>query len=177
MTEIVHAVPPTGAGLVPCCKRPVLELPLRDRISSEEPVTCPGPVRVPAEWYDAPELAPTQPWTQLEARAFNSVLPALRVAGEWLPLIARRAVARAVLAELQPDLERLDRYRAWLADQVEKAERADRVTEERGGVRGELRISPHNGIAAGLRSALHGLDAPTETLTPPTDTLTATKEA
>ena len=41
-----------------------------------------------------------KPWTQLEARAFNAVLPALREAGEWLPLTARRKVARAVLAEI-----------------------------------------------------------------------------
>lgn len=65
------------------------------------PVHCPGqpdasePVEQPA----------TQPWTQLEARAFNAVLPALREAGEWLPLTARRKVARAVLAELQSELD------------------------------------------------------------------------
>lgn len=46
-------------------------------------------------------------WTQLEARAFNAVLPALRQAGEWLPLSARRAVAKAVLAELKPELDDL----------------------------------------------------------------------
>ncbi|MET9445041.1 hypothetical protein [Streptomyces sp. NPDC006610] len=39
-------------------------------------------------------------WTQLEARAFNAVQPALRAAGERLPLSARRAVARAVLTEI-----------------------------------------------------------------------------
>jgi len=43
-------------------------------------------------------------WTQLEARAFNAVLPALRQAGEWLPLSARRAVAQAVLAVVEPEL-------------------------------------------------------------------------
>lgn len=65
------------------------------------PVHCPGqpdasePVEQPA----------TQPWTQLEARAFNAVLPALREAGEWLPLTARRKVARAVPAELQSELD------------------------------------------------------------------------
>ncbi|WP_043493768.1 hypothetical protein [Streptomyces viridosporus] len=36
-------------------------------------------------------------WSQLEAHAFNAVQPALRAAGAWLPLSARRAVARAVL--------------------------------------------------------------------------------
>ncbi|MEU4051300.1 hypothetical protein AB0F09_19135 [Streptomyces olivaceus] len=119
------------------------------------PVHCPG--------HGRPEPVTALPWTQLEARAFNAVLPALRGAGEWLPLSARRAVARAVLAELQPELGRLDRYRAWLADQVDKAERADQVTEERGGVRDELRISPHNGLAAGLRTALLALDQRLET--------------
>jgi hypothetical protein len=46
------------------------------------------------------EAAEPAPWTQLEARAFNAVLPALREVGEWLPLSARRKVARAVLAEI-----------------------------------------------------------------------------
>lgn len=50
------------------------------------------------------------PWTPYEARAFNAVLPALREAGEWLPLTARRAVARAVLAELRPELDALTDY-------------------------------------------------------------------
>jgi hypothetical protein len=50
------------------------------------------------------------PWTPYEARAFNAVLPALREAGEWLPLTARRAVARAVLAELKPELAALADY-------------------------------------------------------------------
>lgn len=53
---------------------------------------------------------PTQPWSQVEARAFNAVQPALSKAGEWLPLSVRRAVARAVLAELKPELDDLDRY-------------------------------------------------------------------
>lgn len=44
-------------------------------------------------------------WTQLEVRAFNAVLPALRAAGEWLPLSARRAVANAVLAAVREHLD------------------------------------------------------------------------
>lgn len=48
----------------------------------------------------------------------------------------------------------LVRYRDWLADQVARADAADQV----GGVPPELLISPHNGIAAGLRTALLGLD-------------------
>ncbi|MDH6224324.1 hypothetical protein [Streptomyces sp. MJP52] len=48
----------------------------------------------------------------LEARAFNAVQPALHKAGQWLPMSARRAVANAVLAELAPELDALDRVRA-----------------------------------------------------------------
>jgi hypothetical protein len=49
-------------------------------------------------------------WTQLEARAFNAVGPAVRDAGQWLSLSARRAVANAVLAELEPELDALAEY-------------------------------------------------------------------
>ncbi|MFJ4473286.1 hypothetical protein ACIP2X_38130 [Streptomyces sp. NPDC089424] len=49
----------------------------------------------------------------------------------------------------------LTRFRDWLDAQVAKTEAADRATGE---VAPELRISPHNGMAAGLRTALHGLD-------------------
>jgi len=41
-TETVHACPPDGSGLTPCCGRTPFELPLGDRISSEAPTTCPG---------------------------------------------------------------------------------------------------------------------------------------
>lgn len=54
MNEIIHGVPAAGSGLTPCCGRTPFELPLRDRITSEGTVTCPGPVRVPGEWYDEP---------------------------------------------------------------------------------------------------------------------------
>jgi hypothetical protein len=40
--ETVHACPPDGSGLTPCCGRAPFELPLGDRISSEAPVTCTG---------------------------------------------------------------------------------------------------------------------------------------
>jgi hypothetical protein len=56
--------------------------------------------------------SPGEPWTQLEARAFNAVQPALREAGQWLPLSARRKVARAILAELGPELAAVERVRA-----------------------------------------------------------------
>lgn len=42
-TETVHACPPDGSGLTPCCGRTPFELPLGDRISSEAPTTCTGP--------------------------------------------------------------------------------------------------------------------------------------
>ena len=51
-------------------------------------------------------------WTQLEARAFNAVLPALRQAGEWLPLSARRAVANAVLDVVREHLD-IGEAEAW----------------------------------------------------------------
>ena len=41
-TETVHACPPDGSGLTPCCGRTPFELPLGDRISSEAPTTCKG---------------------------------------------------------------------------------------------------------------------------------------
>lgn len=75
------------------------------------PWICPGHERTTSNERIVAEAArvaaePTvQPWTQLEARAFNAVLPALREAGEWLPLTARRKVARAVRAELQSELD------------------------------------------------------------------------
>jgi hypothetical protein len=56
--------------------------------------------------------------------------------------------------ETRPQPESLHRYRAWLANEHAKAEDADRKTS----VPPELRISPHNGIAAGLAIALHGAD-------------------
>jgi hypothetical protein len=89
-------------------------------------------------------------WTTLRARAFNAVLPALRKAGEWLPLSARRAVADAVLAELKRELDAFAEYENainWMTTctscarvldscirETERAERAeatiDRVREE-----------------------------------------------
>lgn len=42
--ETVHACPPDGSGLTPCCGRTPFELPRTDRMSSEAPVTCPGTV-------------------------------------------------------------------------------------------------------------------------------------
>jgi hypothetical protein len=47
--EIVHACPPDGSGLTPCCGRTPFELPLGDRISSEAPITCTTPPAVVAE--------------------------------------------------------------------------------------------------------------------------------
>lgn len=41
--EVVHGCPPEGSGLTPCCGRTPFELPRTDRISSEAPITCPGP--------------------------------------------------------------------------------------------------------------------------------------
>jgi hypothetical protein len=86
------------------------------------------------------ETAGRDGWTQLEARAFNAVGPAVRDAGQWLPLSARRAVAKAVLAELKPELDRLADYEnriTWdttcgscariLDSSIRETERADRA--------------------------------------------------
>ncbi|MBL3664474.1 hypothetical protein JL475_00240 [Streptomyces sp. M2CJ-2] len=69
---------------------------------------------------------------------------------------ARQAALDAIDGEpvRETAVEPLHRYREWLAAQHAKAVRADRV----GGVPDHLKISPHNGIAAGLGTALHGLD-------------------
>lgn len=48
----------------------------------------------------------------------------------------------------------LQRFRAWLANEHNKAVRADQASS----LPPELHVNPHNGIAAGLAIALHGLD-------------------
>ncbi|MFJ3043668.1 hypothetical protein [Streptomyces tendae] len=53
---------------------------------------------------------PPAGWTQIEARAFNAVQPALTKAGRWLPLSVRKAVAMAVLAELKRELDAFAEY-------------------------------------------------------------------
>lgn len=80
---------------------------------------------------------PPDGWTQVEARAFNAVQPALSKAGEWLPLSVRRAVARAVLAELKPELDDLARYEEVVGELNEantglarRAARAEAVLRE-----------------------------------------------
>jgi hypothetical protein len=84
-------------------------------------------VDVHASWQrgaDCPHYAPVPErdeeagsgWTQLEARAFNAVGPAVRDSGQWLPLSARRAVAKAVLAELKPELAALARVQTLIAE-------------------------------------------------------------
>ena len=42
---VVHACPPVGSSLTPCCGRTPFELPLGDRIGSEAPTTCKGAPR------------------------------------------------------------------------------------------------------------------------------------
>lgn len=162
-----------------CCSGNAEDCPLCDTRTLPYPWICPGHPdtetnrqRVQAA-HEGPQPAP---WSQLEAHAFNAVQPALREAGRWLPMSARRAVARAVLAAVQPHLAghyqhavnaavaaeqratqaetKLHRYRDWLATQHANAARADQA----GGVPDYLKISPHNGLAAGLHTALLGLD-------------------
>ncbi|MFE2047945.1 hypothetical protein ACFXAS_05520 [Streptomyces sp. NPDC059459] len=66
-----------------------------------------------SEATEAP--APAEPWTQLEARAFNAVQPALRELGEWLPMSVRRKVAQAVLAEILGPIEAGTDTASWTA--------------------------------------------------------------
>lgn len=40
--EPVHACPPEGTGVMPCCGRTPFEVPRTDRMTSTEPVTCTG---------------------------------------------------------------------------------------------------------------------------------------
>ncbi|AIV35560.1 hypothetical protein [Streptomyces sp. CCM_MD2014] len=46
--EVVHACPPVGSGFTPCCGRTPFELPRTDRITVDEPTTCPAG-KAPAE--------------------------------------------------------------------------------------------------------------------------------
>lgn len=71
---------------------------------------CPGDCGKPVD--DEPSDAS---WTQLEARAFNAVLPALKEAGAWLPMSVRRKVARAVLAEILGPIDSGTDTATWTA--------------------------------------------------------------
>lgn len=68
----------------------------------------------------------------------------------------QRAVDAALAAEARAKQaeDTLEHYRGWLATQHANAARANQA----GGVPDHLKISPHNGIAAGLHTALLGLD-------------------
>jgi hypothetical protein len=90
-----------------CCSGNAEDCPLCDTRTLPYPWICPGHPDTEAnrQRVQAAHEAPTPaPWPQLEAHAFNAVQPALREAGEWLRLSSRRAVARAVLAAVQPHL-------------------------------------------------------------------------
>ncbi|MFD5221416.1 hypothetical protein ACFWMH_27625 [Streptomyces tendae] len=110
--EDLDAAPDDGPW---CCTGNAEDCALCTDPNPNYPWICPGHERTAANERIVAEVTrpaeqPTQPWTQLEARAFNAVLPALREAGEWLPMSVRRKVARAVLAEIKPELDDLDRY-------------------------------------------------------------------
>lgn len=43
--EVIHACPPDGSGLTPCCERTPFELPRWHRLTLDaELVTCAGPI-------------------------------------------------------------------------------------------------------------------------------------
>ncbi|MEF9521329.1 hypothetical protein [Streptomyces sp. RB13] len=79
--------------------------------------------------------APVEPWTRLEARAFNAVQPALNEAGAWLPMSVRRKVARAVLAEILEPVEAGTDAATWTAV------RAIQLMNEAGQQRDEARAA------------------------------------
>ncbi|MFF8590006.1 hypothetical protein ACF061_00960 [Streptomyces sp. NPDC015220] len=133
-----------------CCNGNAEDCPLCTDPNPPYPFLCPGHPdtaesrqRVTAG-AKAPEQAAS--WNRLEARAFNAVLPALRDAGEWLPLSARRKVANAVLAELKRELDALAEYENainWMTTctscarvldasirELERAERAEAALAE-----------------------------------------------
>jgi hypothetical protein len=125
-------------------------------------------------------------WDTLRARAFNAVQPALRQAGEWLPLSARRAVADAVLAELKRELDAFAEYEGainWMTTCTSCARvldsayaetvRAERAEATIGRVRklgAELFVdgATHTHRAIG-RQILNALQAPGDGETTPAD--------
>ncbi|MEU9218840.1 hypothetical protein AB0D47_20090 [Streptomyces sp. NPDC048376] len=156
-----------------------------------DPVHCPGGGQPEATEATEPAETATAPWTQLEARASNAVQPALREAGEWLPLSARRKVARAVLAELLEPVEagtdtatwtavraiqlmneagrERDEARAAIARVRDFATRMDEFAEN------ALRVDDrklYGAIASDLRTRIDG-----PAVEPSTDNLPDTKEA
>ncbi|WP_086732880.1 hypothetical protein [Streptomyces glaucescens] len=111
--ETVHACPPPGSGLTPCCGRTPFELPLNDRIGSEAPVTCPGAVQAPAADRDAVTLVPRVPrpldieHDELMARA--EAEHRARTEAETARKTAdRAAVLREAAAQLDAAAERQD---------------------------------------------------------------------
>ncbi|MGW0920137.1 hypothetical protein ACWD3J_14105 [Streptomyces sp. NPDC002755] len=76
-------------------------------------------------------------WSQIQARAFNAVQPALRKAGEWLPLSARRAVANAVLAELLGPIPASTDTATWTA--VRAIQLMNEAGKKRDGVQAEAK--------------------------------------
>lgn len=105
-------------------------------------------------------------WSTLRARAFNAVQPALRQAGEWLPLSARRAVADAVLAELKPERDFWAEAAARAAKERDTAcaalnrvtNLADRIDEECAAEEARDGLTPYQGgrldTARHIRAAL-----------------------
>ena len=99
-----------------------------------------------------PEPPPLHRLLHLVDRAEDGVI--LPAEAAQLRTAIRALYGRAYQQERPAMTEPLRRYRAWLANEHAKAVAADQSTD----CPPELRISPHNGIAAGLATALHGLD-------------------
>ncbi|MFD7465087.1 hypothetical protein [Streptomyces tendae] len=147
--EDLDAAPDDGPW---CCTGNMEDCALCTDPNPNYPWICPGHPRtaanerIVAEATRPAEQPAAQPWTQLEARAFNAVLPALREAGEWLPLTARRKVARAVLAEVLGPVDAGTDTATWTAV------RAIQLMNEAGRQRDEARaaLDRVRGLAARL---------------------------
>jgi len=102
--ENLDAVPESARW---CCDGNAEDCPLCTDPNPDYPFICLGHPQTAGNdriVEAATEATESTPWPQLEAHAFNAVQPALREVGERLPLSARRAVANAVLAAVQPRL-------------------------------------------------------------------------
>lgn len=129
-----------------------------------------GPVDWARQQAAEREAAASDPaWNTLRARAFNAVQPALRQAGEWLPLSARRAVADAVLAELKPEIDFWAEAAARAAKERDTAcaalnrlsNLADRIDDECAAEEAEDGLTPYQGGRLDTARHIHAaLDPP-----------------
>lgn len=53
--HVIHALPPEGSNIMPCCGKTPFIVPRTDRIALDDHVTCPGPqpIESPSGWVGA----------------------------------------------------------------------------------------------------------------------------